>query len=339
MPHYQGLPPAPYRLAMEAVPELIKLSLLILRDVEPLANDALDYVDEYVEDKPTPAELQYYQNKYSKFQIVFVVVSSIFSKRKEGVSELLPYAISLVPASKRGEVENITAQSMSNLCGNPMFETGVAYMGLDPFSGQWSFFSHTGLIAEMGAKQAFTDEMGLVYDQFFLRTDCDPKQILQTVTVDLAERRLKQYLKHRSKLLYTPFEALSARQIWGVDNALELFVYQEFHRQGCPRTIPQALIYTDGTWHPALYHAWGTFGDDEDVDLISEVDFFFPDQKIAVFCDGATHSRAKIKARDKRIDAALAELGIISLRLTSKRILTDVEEAVACVKAELIARQ
>ncbi len=323
---------------MDSIPELIKLSLVILRDVEPLVTDALPYTDEYVDDTPTSKELKYYESIGSKFQIIFLVINSIYYDSVDGISNLLPFSMSLIPASKRGEVETSNARFVASMAGNKFFDDGAAYMGLDPFAGEWSFFSQAGLIADLGAKRAMTDELGLVYDHFFLRLGVDSQDILQAVTVDLPKRRLKQYLKHRSKLLYTPFTKLRARQIWGVQNALELFVYSEIHRQGLPIPIPQALLYSDGSWHPGLYNAWQYFGEKDDPDFISETDFFFPDQRIAVFCDGATHNRLRIKERDSRIDAALSETGITSIRISSKKILADVEGAVNEIKAHFQLR-
>lgn len=319
---------------MDAIPELIKLSLFPLRHVEPMTMEALEFTGEYLEDNPTDEELAHYTSIGAEFQLAFVVINSIFVGLEDGVSHLRPFSLSLIPASKRGNVEVSNAKFVGFMRGTTMFEEGAGYLGLEPFSGEWSLFSQLGLIAEMGAGHAMTDELGLVYDYFFLRVGLDPTTIVQPA-VGIPESRLKQYLRHRSKLLYTPFEGVSARQIWGVENALELFVYQEFQRQGMPFPVPQALLFEDGTWQPALYHAWEAFGDARDSGLISEADFLFPDQRIAVFCDGATHNRARIKERDRRIDAALSDLGIRSIRLSSKRILGNIEEAVGAVRQVL----
>jgi hypothetical protein len=319
---------------MAAIPELIKLSLFPLRHVEPMTIDALEFTGEYLEDNPTDEEISYYTKIGAEFQLVFVVINSIFAGVRDGVSHLLPFSLSLVPASKRGNVEVSKAGFVAAMRGITMFEEGAAYLGLDPFSGEWALFSQAGLIAEMGATHALTDELGLVYDYFFLRVGLDSSSITQPA-VGIPESRLRQYLRHRSKLLYTPFEKVAARRIWGVENALELFVYQEFQRQEMPCPVPQALLFDDGTWQPALYHAWEAFDDAPDAGLISEADFLFPDRRIAVFCDGATHNRARIRERDRRIDAALGDLGFRSIRLSSKRILANVEEAVGEVRSVL----
>ncbi len=332
LPHYQGLPPLPYQLDMSAIPEAIRLSLLPLRYIEPLGLDVIDCTGEFIEKVAEEAELSFYKEANTKFQIILVVINSIFSGREGEVSKLLPYSISLIPASKRGNVELVTARSIENLQGASFFDDGAAYIGLDPFSGEWSLFSQLGLIADLGSKSAITDELGLVYDYFFLRTDCATENIAQAIAIDMPEARLTRYLRHRAKLLYTPFDRLTARQIWGVENALELFVYQEFQRQDLPHSIPQALIFNDGSYQPSLYHVWEVYERNTELGLISECDFFFPEAMVAVFCDGATHNRARIKERDVGIDRALLKLGIRSIRLKSRDILQDVEQCVSIVK-------
>lgn len=335
LPYYQGLPPPPYQLDMRAIPELIKLALLPLRAIEPLSPDVLEFTGEFVERTSSVEELEFYEREGSDFQIIMVVINSIYSGQIESVSGLLPYSVSLIPASKRGKVEKITAQSVSRLQEVKMIEDGAAYMGLDPFSGEWKFLSDVGLIADMGAKSAMTDELGLVYEHFYLRLDCDLGNVLQAITIDMPEGRLKRYMRHRARLLYTPFTTLKSRQIWGVENALELFVYQEFNRQSLPAPVPQALLFDDGSCQPALYHAWESYVDGSDANLISECDFFFPEKKVAVFCDGGNHSRAHIRERDARIDKSLLDLGIKSIRIKSRDILRNIGESILEVRRAL----
>lgn len=178
----------------------------------------------------------------------------------------------------------------------------------------------------MGAKTAFTDELGLVHDYFFLRTDVERDEIIQPA-IEMPQQRLRNYLRHRSKLLYTPFSEFKSRIVWGVENALELFVVQELVRKHLPSPVCQTLMFDDGSWYPSLYHSWQAFSEDTESGFLSEVDFFFPEQRFALFCDGATHHRRRIKDRDAEIDRKLAGLGIRSVRLDSKDILQDVGRA------------
>ena len=333
-PHYQGLPTPPYRVEVGMIPTPIRETLRTLRRIEPVTSSTAKLHGTYIGDQPSSAEADFYNARRSEFQLIFVVINSIFIEQHEDAASLLPYAVSLIPASKRGKVDTCDAQYALSMCNANLLEKGSAYLGLDPFNGDWSFYSEIGLISEMGAKSAFTDELGLVHDYFFLRTDANPDEIMQPA-IDMPQPRLRNYLRHRGKVLYTPFSQFRSRMIWGVENALELFVLQELRRKRLPTPICQALIFDDGSWHASLYHSWQAFSPDDESGFVSEVDFFFPDQRIALFCDGATHHRQRIRERDAEIDCKLAGLGISSVRLDSKDILQDVVSAVAIFASRL----
>lgn len=316
------------------IPTPIRETLFTLRRIEPVTSTTAELHDTYIGDQPSPAEADFYKANRSEFQLVFVVINSIFAGLDEEGASLLPYAVSLIPASKRGEVDLCDADYALSMCDAKLIKKGSAYLGLDPFKGDWSFYSEIGLISEMGAKSAFTDELGLVHDYFFLRTDVERHAIIQPA-IEMPPRRLRNYLRHRGKLLYTPFSQLKSRMVWGVENALELFIVQELRRKQLPSPICQALMFDDGSWYPSLYHSWQAFSDDTESGFLSEVDFFFPEQRIALFCDGATHHRRRIRDRDAEIDRKLAGLGIKSVRLDSKDILQDVSGAVETFASKL----
>ena len=61
---------------------------------------------------------------------------------------------------------------------------------------------------------------------------------------------------------------------------------------------------------------------------------YFPNQKLAVFCDSTRHHRGgKAKAKDAAIDERLAKIGVSSVRVPGKHIVDDVKAA-----ADLVAR-
>jgi hypothetical protein len=330
--HYRGLPPAPYAVNFDNIPETVKLSLFPLRHVEPMTAEVAEMIGEIVEDYPTKEELEHYKQENAVFQHVFIVVNSIFDKIVEDVSYLIPYSISLIPASKRGYVEHSNTDFVEAMANSEFLKGGAAYLGLDPFIGEWGLWSDVGLIAEIGASSAFTDEMGLVYDYYFLRKEVNRQDIIQPA-IDMPPDRIRNYLRHRSRLLYTPFEQFKSRPIWGLENGLELFLFQEFKRQSTPNPVLQSLIFKDGSWFPALYNSWQAFAQDDD--FVSSADFYFPESKLAVFCDGGTHRRGKKKVRDEEISNKLHKAGIKSIRLSSKEILRDVQSAVSKVRENL----
>ena len=331
--NYRGLPKPPYRVDIEKIPDLVRSMLFPIRHVEPLTTDALPYTGEFLGDFPEKEEFAYYKKLGAKFQLVFVVINSIYVCDEGEARLMYPYSISLIPASKRHVVEESSADFVEMMVDNEMLRRETAYLHLDPFVGEWGFWSDLGLIADMGQENAFTDELGLVFDYFYLRTEVPLDEVVQP-SIEIEGDRQRRYLKHRSRLLYTPFRFLQSRRVWGVENGLELFVLHELVRRGAPFPTIQARIYADATF-PTLYHAWVDWDDEKDAKFISEVDFLFEEQRVAVFCDGARHRKKKIIERDVRIDQNLKSAGYRVIRLSSRDILRDVEAAANLVTGYL----
>ena len=55
---------------------------------------------------------------------------------------------------------------------------------------------------------------------------------------------------------------------------------------------------------------------------------FFPDEKVAVFCDSTRHHRgAKAQEKDAEIDEKLKVIGVTSVRVQGKQIVDDLKAA------------
>lgn len=60
------------------------------------------------------------------------------------------------------------------------------------------------------------------------------------------------------------------------------------------------------------------------LNAITDADFYFPDKKLAVFCDSKEHHSSKESTdKDSNIDKSLAEIGIFSIRILGKEIVAD----------------
>jgi hypothetical protein len=67
---------------------------------------------------------------------------------------------------------------------------------------------------------------------------------------------------------------------------------------------------------------------------------YFPDGKVAVFCDSAKHhGRAKERAKDAAIDARLAKIDVASVRVPGPLIVSDLKAAADVVMAALEAKR
>lgn len=96
------------------------------------------------------------------------------------------------------------------------------------------------------------------------------------------------------------------------------------------------LMLDDGETFPSLYHLWSNIEFRHSYNLITEADLFFPEQRVAVFCDSIKYHRSK-KRRDSddAISEKLRELGIRSVRLNGGMIVDDLKGAADLVIAAL----
>jgi very-short-patch-repair endonuclease len=65
---------------------------------------------------------------------------------------------------------------------------------------------------------------------------------------------------------------------------------------------------------------------------VTEADLYFPEQRVAVFCDGTHHARGKQKAKDAAINAKLEAKRIKAVRILSAEIKLDLPKAVSRVE-------
>jgi very-short-patch-repair endonuclease len=66
---------------------------------------------------------------------------------------------------------------------------------------------------------------------------------------------------------------------------------------------------------------------------------YFPDHKLAVFCDSMRHHRGrKAKAKDAAIDEKLAKIGLSSVRIPGKLIVEELKAAADLVSNTLAGK-
>jgi len=322
---YSHRPKPPYALDWSAVPELVRVSILDLGGIQPVTGAMMAAAGGSIYDKPSEAEVALFRERRTAFQMVSVVATVAAVGQRDGAFAVTPVALSLIPASKRGEVTTVPVESVAALSGGEnfsKFEPG--YVGYDPFKGEWSAYGPLGLIAS--SEKGFLDEVGIVVDTYFLASEFDPDDVL-TMHVGMPSEKLEaKYRKRRRELLFEPFRRVEARRIWGVETPIELFLAQELARHGLHPAI-QMLITADGNTYPSWYHLWQDLEIRHAPELITEADLYFPDQRVAVFCDGSHHERRKQRLKDEAINARLTELGILPVRVPGRLINSDLAAA------------
>lgn len=154
------------------------------------------------------------------------------------------------------------------------------------------------------------------------------------VNVGSPEAQAK-FNKHRNKRFFRPFKRVEARRVWGAESPIELFMHQGLLRGNLSPQL-QTILCDDGSTWGALYHLWRDRHIDALPGQITEADFYFPKQRLAVFCDSAKHhGRGRDRAKDNAINDRLAAAGFKALRLTGPAILRDLGSCVDAVRHAL----
>lgn len=331
---YRTLPKLPLALDWTSIPELIRVAMLDLGGVQPVTRAMAEAAGGNLRDTPSDGEVELFRKRGTTFQLVSVVLSCVASGEVGGVLQARPFAVTLIPASKRNAVAHETIELVAKLDVSKWLETEPMYAGYDPFSGEWGLYGNLPGHLD-GRRDGFLDEIGLVVDQYFLAADVPDDDEIVTMDLRMPSPEMKaRYERHRKKLLFTPFKKVEARRVWGAETPIELFLIQALAKE---KLFPesQMLIMDDGATFPSWYHLWQDVEFRHSAGLVTEADLYFPKERVAVFCDGAHHARAKQKAKDVAINAKLEAVGIRPVRIPGSNIKFELGRAVSDVKAAL----
>ena len=331
---YRTLPKLPLALDWTSVPELIRVAMLDLGGVQPVTRAMDEAAGGTLHDKPSNGEVELFRKRGTTFQLVSVVLSCIAAGEVDGVLQIRPFAVTLIPASRRSEVAHNTIELVAGLDVSKWLETEPIYAGYDPFSGEWNLYGNLPGYLD-GQREGFLDEIGLVVDQYFLATEVPDDDEVVTMDMRMPSPEMKaRYERHRKKLLFTPFKKVEARRVWGAETPIELFLIQALAKE---KLFPesQMLIMDDGATFPSLYHLWQDVEFRHSAGLITEADLYFPKERVALFCDGAHHARGKQKAKDAAINAKLEAVGIRPVRIPGSDIKFELARAISHVKEAL----
>lgn len=305
---------------LATIPELVNFSLLTLGGVQPITAPMAEAAGGETTDQLSESEIEYFRKTKEEFQHIQVVLNLVRGPEKDGVVSGYPYAVTLVPSSKRGKLTTSSIDFVAKIGVPGMFKES-AYRQFNPFTGEWTFWSQFRNFAGQG--DVYFDEIGLVLDYFFLSTKHDPSDILYLGDPTVPD--IKRFNKKRNRVLFTAFKEPGARRVWGVESPIELFLLQQLNTLDLTPQI-QMLFTQKGEAFPTLYDAYEALPDGVD-GILTEADFYFERQNVAVFCDGAHHRRRKQRERDVRIDERLAEFGITVIRVTGTEIMDDLKAA------------
>lgn len=327
------VPPKPFSISWEMVPEVVRLSLEPVFGVQPVTSEMFKAAGgQPLSQTPSAGEIEYFREKGAQFQMIQMVVSLAWWDTHDGRVEAVPFAISTLPASKREKIHTTSIDWIAAMDGG-VVKNEDAYVGFDPFVGDWGMYAPGGLAMHSAGGARPFDELGIVISRYFLATDFDREDVLETDEF-IPEASKLAYRRNRIKRVFTPFENLTTRRLWGLETPIELFLFQELLSRGI-RPQCQYLIYPDGTAYQSLYDVYADVEFRRGQNILAEADMYLPEKRIAIFCDGAHHERRKQREADERIDDELQRLGIRSVRVSGRLINSDLEAAGAAVAAAI----
>jgi hypothetical protein len=335
-PLYVALPDGEVRVDLSSLPEILRLDLDTLSGIQPITATMAAAAGGELRDDPSPGEIALHRERGTAFQLIFVVFNLFGFVEADGHSVGRPYSISLVPATKRGVVQTVSIDWIENFHLEPSPFDGQAFLDFNPFSGGRGLFGST---AQFRQGQAFIgkhpDEIGFVSGGFLLAPVLEDDQpLLPDARLD-GERANARYAKFRAKTFFRPFEDERPRRIWGLDSPIELFLAQGLADRGLyPQS--QTLFLGDGDTFASYYHMLDDQALRTRLNAITTADFYFPEHRLAVFCDSALHhSRKKQRDKDLEITRKLESFGYRVERIAGPLIVNNLPAAVDRVIAAL----
>lgn len=328
------------------LPQLLNLDFHTLNGILPLTKSRFNFLgnNSKIDDKeatvifvnPSKEEYEYYKSiGVTEFQAIQIVMNFFaFEENPDGSLSGLPYSISLVPMEKNKKIDtwniNLLMQcDLEELCQ----KGGGIYTEFNPFQGwynglamDYDLFSRT----ELGG---YTDSIAFIWGMYFLSPIFNKHEVRIPENYTLSKAINSKYRKYKTGLYFKSFANTKPRRIWGCDSPIELFLLQGLYTRGLKPDI-QTCFFRNGITSPNYYkmHEDGIWiGQDN---LITSADLFFPEYKTAIFCDGSNFHN---KEKDQKIDLALSDLGIKSLRYSGKQITENLENVLDDIEKELKA--
>jgi hypothetical protein len=345
-PNYSHLPDESFQIDLAgAAGEFLARDIFDLDGIQPLESAVLNLSKEMFEGLPVvgvnPSEeaIDFYRKRGDTFQMVNVVVCCHSFERREGKLYALPYHVSLHPDLKNGSPQQVGVGGIANYDLERVLEGRPHYIGFNPFATAFGVYA----VGPVPVSEAVcSDVIGFVYNAYFIASNHVQKDALDpglcTALLGETQGVLGDYRKFRFKEYFKKFNDSKPVKIWGCDSPIELFLLQAMSQIGLHPKI-QMLIYPDGSIFPSLQSMWeGGVRTKKLAKIITEADFFFEKEKVAVFCDSkAHHTSATEVAKDLAIDKKLEAVGIRSFRLAGTDIADSPVRCAAKLKEFLVS--
>lgn len=286
---------------------------------------------------PSQKEIEYYKSKNTEFQIIHVVANIHTFKQEDKSAIAYPYSISVVAGAKRGLPDTCSITFLERIDLDNIDFKKYCYTDFSPFlpADQGFYVPIDFIYGSSNQIRSYTDTIGFILETYFLPTNIELKEALISGPQHINQNIIDKYDKYRIKRYFKPFSKIQPRRIWGCDSPIELFLIQSLAQHNIFPTI-QTLIFNNGEVYDNFYEMIEKETFISGSELITEVDLYFPENKLAIFCDSTKYHRSiKAKTKDARITKRLNEIGIKSLRIKGKDIVHNLERTTELIINEI----
>lgn len=334
LPFYQDLPHMPVNIDLEgAIGEFLKYDIFQLDGVQPLEQRHMEANNGVIGVNASSESIAIYKKEKVNFQLIYVVVNAYGFREINGKLVGKPYCISLMPASKFGEISSVPPEWIENIDLERMDGVPKLYKGFNPFRG--AFGIH--MLGMHDYSKIESDMLGFVHSIYALADRFEHREVLLPMIPMLQghNQALNDYKKYRNDWYFKSFKKLKPKKIWGCDSPIELFLIHAMDSISLNPEL-QTIICEDGFTVPSFHKVWENHKSRKRLKIITEADFYFPEKKLAIFCDSvAHHSSLDAKIKDHAIDEKLNKIGIRSLRICGRDIAQSPMASARLVEAEL----
>lgn len=321
---YNELPVLPVSIDIAiTVHDFLKFDIDDLDGAQPVQEKYLAEAGRVFSVNPSEELISIYERENVHFQLINIVVNMYGFEEVDGVLMGKPYSISLKPMEKGGKITNKPPSFFRSFDMEALRNQDNAYLGFNPFTQSYEIFGSYSTLCSLRPLKTHSDMVGFVLNTYALATKWDFDQVCMPAMPDCNKFLSEKFKKYRTRRYFKKFENIRPRKIWGCDSPIEIFLLHAMNAKGLIPEI-QTALFEDGSTHPTLHQMISANSRECEIRQITDADFYFPENKLAVFCDSNDHHRSKkARKKDAKIDGALKDLGIRSLRMMGTEIIED----------------
>jgi hypothetical protein len=343
--YYEEFPKGPnFDIDYILLPPLLNFDFHTLNGILPLTKSRFDFIGEngtsdgkkttIIEVNPIEKEYEYYEKLgVTEFQAIQIVINChILKPQADGSILGLPYSVSLIPMERDKAIDTWNIELLRQFDLRELCQRGgYVYSGLNPFQGWYDgYVSDFSVFSNIGDKE-YPDCIGFVWGMYFLAPEFDKKEVIMPENQTFSRPINAKYRKFKTDLYFKKFTNTNPRRIWGCDSPIELFLLQGLnHRNHFPEI--QMCIFKNGDLIPNYYKMQENEQFLTQDKLITAADFYFPEKKLAIFCDGKDFHDSE---KDERINNKLNEIGVDVLRFSGKEITEELSNVLDRIELKL----